>query len=177
MGMVLMSKRELNRIDVLARLESGHLTPAAAAELLRVSERQVYRLVRHFRDSGPAGIADRRRGHPSNNRLPAVLRDHAVSLVREHYRDFGPTLAALLGQGDRDLQLGGIQTDKHSAYLRHGSSLVREARRRPIRRNPRSSHSVDEPPPPATNIRSVSTEQSQNVSLLPFGIEARRRQI
>ena len=81
MGMVLMSKRELNRIDVLARLESGHLTPAAAAELLRVSECQVYRLVRHFRDSGPAGIADRRRGHPSNNRLPAVLRDHAVSLV------------------------------------------------------------------------------------------------
>ena len=28
MGMVLMSKRELNRIDVLARLESGRLTPA-----------------------------------------------------------------------------------------------------------------------------------------------------
>src|SRR3954470_15159405 len=64
-------------------------------------------------------------------------------------------LAALLGQGDRDLQLGGIQTDKHFASLRHGSSLVREARRRPIRNNPRSSQSGDEPPPPATNIRSV----------------------
>src|SRR5215212_5332392 len=49
-------------------------------------------------------------------------------------------LAALLGQGDRDLQLGGIQTDKHFAFLRHGSSLVREAWRRPIRNNPRSSH-------------------------------------
>src|SRR3954454_5028165 len=66
-------------------------------------------------------------------------------------------LAAFLGQGDRDLQLGGIQTqtDKHFAFLRHGSSLVREARRRPIRNNPRSSHQGDEPPPPATNIRSV----------------------
>src|SRR4030095_16781934 len=30
-------------------------------------------------------------------------------------------LAALLGQSDRDLQLGGIQTDKHFAFLRHGS--------------------------------------------------------
>src|SRR3954467_13782651 len=49
-------------------------------------------------------------------------------------------LAAFLGQGDRDLQFGGIQTDKHFAFLRHGSSLVREARRRPIRNNPRSSH-------------------------------------
>ena len=57
MGMVLMSKRELNRIDILARLESGRLIPAAAAELLRVSERQVYRLQRRFREDGPAGIA------------------------------------------------------------------------------------------------------------------------
>ena len=48
MSVVLMSKRELNRIDILARLESGRLTPAAAAELLRVSERQVYRLQRRF---------------------------------------------------------------------------------------------------------------------------------
>jgi hypothetical protein len=42
MGVVLMSKRELNRIDILARLESGRLTPGAAAALLQVSERQVY---------------------------------------------------------------------------------------------------------------------------------------
>jgi len=94
MSVVLMSKRELNRIDILARLESGRLTPAAAAELLRVSERQVYRLQRRFREDGPAGIADRRRGRPSNNRLPDVLREHGVSLVRQHYADFGPTLAA-----------------------------------------------------------------------------------
>src|SRR5215217_5862508 len=64
-------------------------------------------------------------------------------------------LAALLGQSDRELQLGGIQTDKHFAFLQHGSSLVREARRRPIRNNPCSSHRGDEPPPPETNIRSV----------------------
>src|SRR3954452_17027921 len=48
-------------------------------------------------------------------------------------------LAALLGQSDRDLQLGGIQTDKHFAFLRHGSSLVREARGRPTRDNPGSA--------------------------------------
>ena len=64
-------------------------------------------------------------------------------------------LTAVFGHGNGDLQFGGIQTDKHFALLLHGSSPVREARRRPIRRNPRSSHSVDEPPPPATNIRSA----------------------
>src|SRR3954452_3630750 len=66
-------------------------------------------------------------------------------------------LAAFFGPGDRDLQLGGIQTDKHFAFLRHGSSLVREARRRPIRNTPRSSHQGDEPPPPAPNIRSAKS--------------------
>jgi hypothetical protein len=32
MGMVVMSKRELNRLDVLARLDSGRLTDRAAAD-------------------------------------------------------------------------------------------------------------------------------------------------
>ena len=105
MSVVLMSKRELNRIDVLARLESGRLTPGAAAALLRVSERQVYRLMRRFREGGPAAIADRRRGRPSNNRLPEVLRDHAVALVREHYADFGPTLAAEKLEDHHDLRV------------------------------------------------------------------------
>ena len=34
MGMVVMSKRELNRIDIQARLDGGRLTPAAAADLV-----------------------------------------------------------------------------------------------------------------------------------------------
>src|SRR3954470_7333866 len=46
-------------------------------------------------------------------------------------------LAALLGHGDRDLQLGCIQTDKHFASLRHGSSPVRGARRRALPEHPR----------------------------------------
>jgi transposase len=105
MGIVLMSKRELNRIETLARLASGRLTPAAASELLQVSERQIYRLMRRFRDDGPAGLADRRRGRPSNNRLSDVLRDQAVSLVREHYSDFGPTLAAEKLEERHDLRV------------------------------------------------------------------------
>jgi len=39
-------------------------------------------------------IAQPRRGRPSNNRLPGVVRDHAIALVRERYADFGSTFAA-----------------------------------------------------------------------------------
>ena len=44
MGMVVMSKRELNRLDVLVRLDSGKLTARAAAELMAVTIRQTHRL-------------------------------------------------------------------------------------------------------------------------------------
>jgi hypothetical protein len=94
MGMVVMSKRELNRLDVLARLDSDRLTARAAAELMAMTPRQTYRLLRKYRDGGASAIANQRRGCPSNNRLPDVVRDHAIALVRERYPDFGPTLAA-----------------------------------------------------------------------------------
>lgn len=41
-----------------------------------------------------ASLAHRPRGRPSNNRLEADLRETALSLVRSHSADFGPTLAA-----------------------------------------------------------------------------------
>ena len=39
MGMVVMSKRELNRLEVLARLDSDRLTAQAAAELMKMTPR------------------------------------------------------------------------------------------------------------------------------------------
>src|ERR1700738_932819 len=94
MGVVLMSKRELNRIDVLARLDGRRLTTLAAADLMRVTLRQTHRLLKRYRDGGALAFANRRRGRSSNNRLSDVVRDHAIALVREYYADFGPTLAA-----------------------------------------------------------------------------------
>jgi hypothetical protein len=56
MGLVLMSKRELNRIDVLARLDGGRLT-SAAADLMRLTMRQTHRSLKRYRDGGAASIA------------------------------------------------------------------------------------------------------------------------
>jgi len=94
MALVLMSKRELSRIEVLARLNEGRIDASSAALLMRVSERQTYRLLQRFRDGGAAGIANRLRGQRSNNRISDALKDQALALIRESYADFGPTLAA-----------------------------------------------------------------------------------
>ena len=58
MGVVLMSKRELNRIDVLARLDGGRLTTSAAADLMRLTRRQTHRLLKRYRDGGAPAIAN-----------------------------------------------------------------------------------------------------------------------
>jgi hypothetical protein len=47
-----------------------------------------------LKHGGAASLVSKRRGRPSNNRLPEAYRDLALSLVRERYADFGPTLAA-----------------------------------------------------------------------------------
>jgi hypothetical protein len=62
MGVALMSKRELNRIDVLARLDGRRLTTLAAADLMRVTQRQTHRLLNRYRDGGAAAIAKGRFG-------------------------------------------------------------------------------------------------------------------
>src|SRR3954454_3546550 len=94
MAVVLMSKAELSRVDTLARVDRGELPVAGAASLLGLSPRQVFRLLARFRAEGASALASRRRGRPSNRRLPAAVREAALAVVRERYADFGPTLAA-----------------------------------------------------------------------------------
>lgn len=94
MGWVTMSERELNRIEVLAQIDDGKLTVTAGANLLGLSRRQVYRLLKTFRTKGAAAIRHKSRGRKPNNHIHAAKRDYAMTLIRENYADFGPTLAA-----------------------------------------------------------------------------------
>lgn len=85
MSVVLMSKRELNRLDVLARLDSDRLSVAVAAGLMNVTPRQTYRLLGRYRDGGASAIANQRHGRRSNTRLSDTVRDHAIALIHEFY--------------------------------------------------------------------------------------------
>lgn len=89
-----MSERELNRIEVLSQVSQGRMTAVTAANVLGLSRRQVHRLLKTFQADGPAAIRHKARGRASNNRIDPAVRDFAVTLVRETYIDFGPTLAA-----------------------------------------------------------------------------------
>ena len=93
-GLVTMSERELNRIEVLSQITQGRMTAVTAATVLGLSRRQVHRLLKTFQSGGPAAIRHKARGRKSNNRIDLAIREYAVTLVKERYADFGPTLAA-----------------------------------------------------------------------------------
>ena len=88
-----MSAKELDRLEVLGRVIERRLTQRQAAEQLGLSLRQVERLCRTLRADGAGGLVSRKRGRPSNRKLPEAVCEHALGLVRARYADFGPTLA------------------------------------------------------------------------------------
>ncbi|WP_156118026.1 helix-turn-helix domain-containing protein, partial [Paracoccus sp. PAMC 22219] len=49
MGWVMMSERELNRVEVLAQVDDGRLSVGSAANVLDLTRRQVFRLLKRYR--------------------------------------------------------------------------------------------------------------------------------
>lgn len=94
MGWVMMSERELNRIEVLAQVDDGRLSVHNGANMLDVTKRQMFRLLKRYRTDGAPAIRHRARGKSPNNKIHKAKRDYALALVNENYKDFGPTLAA-----------------------------------------------------------------------------------
>jgi hypothetical protein len=93
MAVLSISKQEFNRLDVLLRVQSGRLRVSDACVLIGLQRRQLFRLLRGLKQDGAASLLSKRRGKPSNHRLPAEVRTLALSIVRERYSDFGPSLA------------------------------------------------------------------------------------
>jgi predicted DNA-binding protein (UPF0251 family) len=75
-----MSDKELARLEVLRDLDQHRLTATAAAHLLGLGRRQVFRLLKSYRAEGAAGLISKRRGRPSNRRQPAELRARALDV-------------------------------------------------------------------------------------------------
>ena len=84
---------EFNRFKVIQDVVDRRLTTLLAAEASRYFDRHCRRLLQRYRTDGPLGMADRRRGKPSNYQLPDGLAERAIQIIRERYADFGPTPA------------------------------------------------------------------------------------
>jgi len=81
------------------------LTVTRAAQHAGIGRQRMSQLVNAYRAEGACALVFRKRGRPSNHKLTADIRLQACALIREHYSDFGPTLAAEYLEERHDITL------------------------------------------------------------------------
>jgi transposase len=89
-----MSTREHELSTVISKVLEGQLSQRDAAKRVNLSTRQVRRLCRAYKAYGPIGLVSKRRGKPSKRKLSQSFKASCLSLIRQHYYDYGPTLAS-----------------------------------------------------------------------------------
>jgi len=89
-----MSKKDIDRHEILKRLIRKEIKRSHAAKLLKLTERHVTRLKQVVIEYGVAALIHKQRGKPSHHQLSEKERQRIVCLLKEKYPDFGPTFAA-----------------------------------------------------------------------------------
>src|SRR5260370_10659507 len=94
-----MSRRELERVEVVGRVAKQDLKMSDAAALLELSYRQSKRVWRRYREAGGEGLTHGNAGRPSNRGKPGKVRRRGLHLLQKKYSGseqerFGATLAA-----------------------------------------------------------------------------------
>ena len=105
MELYTLSNLELRRIEIFQSIIDKRLSVVDAASHLHLSRSQVHRLLSRYKSDGASGVISRKRGKPSNRRYSVALQDYVMSIVREHYHDFGPTFAAEKLEAHHDISI------------------------------------------------------------------------
>ncbi len=88
-----MTEKEMYRSYIIQQVNDRHITQVKAAEILKISDRQVRNLLLFLQKEGPKGLISKKRGKRSNNSISAEVEDAVISTILERYDDFGPTFA------------------------------------------------------------------------------------
>jgi len=104
---ITMSQKEVKKYDIIKKVISKELNGSEAAGLLNLTVRHIRRLKKKVNQNGIKGLIHGNRGRIGNRRIPDKERQKIADLLREHYHDFGPTLAS-----EKLSERHGIKRDK-----------------------------------------------------------------
>jgi transposase len=90
---IFMTESDSLKENTLRKLVSKVINGTQAAEILRLSVRQVKRLKKRFVKKGIKGILHQNRGRASNNSVSEFQRKEITKIIKTSYPDFGPTLS------------------------------------------------------------------------------------
>lgn len=87
-----MTLKEANRLTIMKLIESKKINLRQASREVNLSYRQSIRIWQNYQREGPEGLISKTRGKPSNHHLSKEIIQKVLSLIKEKYSDYGPTL-------------------------------------------------------------------------------------
>jgi hypothetical protein len=120
-----MSAKELNRLKIIEKIVDKRLSLTKGAKLLDITPRHLRRLKKAYLAKGVSTLSSKKRGK-TNHRHSIKLKDAVLSLIREFYSDYGPTLASemLLKHHQINLSKETIRKWMDEAGIRKARSLM-----------------------------------------------------
>jgi hypothetical protein len=88
-----MSENEVYTLKILEKIIDKRLSLTLGARYLGLTPRHMRRLKKAYLTGGASALISKKRGK-TNHRHRAKVKDHVLSLIREHFNDYGPTLAS-----------------------------------------------------------------------------------
>ncbi len=88
-----MTNREINRHSIIKKLLDKEINGTTAADLLKLSVRQIKRLKAKVKQFGPKALIHASRGKPGNRRMTDEERKTIAEILKQKYPDFKPTFA------------------------------------------------------------------------------------
>lgn len=91
---IMATQEELKVLHVIRKAIDKIITQKEASETIDLSERQIRRKVKRIREEGDKGIIHQLRGRFSNRATLDKIKNKVLTLFKDKYPDFGPTLAS-----------------------------------------------------------------------------------
>ena len=132
--LIILSRREAQRVQVLEQVVRRSLTLKAGAILMKVCYRQAKRLLARYRREGPKGLAHRCRGRAAPNALGPEVRQRVLALQREVYGQFNDTHFVEMLEEREGLRIG---RETVRRWLREAGIRPKRRRRPPQHRSRR----------------------------------------
>ena len=114
----MMNRQEIQRYQIIRKVLDREVNQQEASEVLKLSDRQVRRIVKRVRTEGESGIVHRLRGQKGNRGIKEFLKQKILKIYRACYEDFGPTLAS-----EKLLERDGLKVNDETLRL----WLIKEA--------------------------------------------------
>lgn len=91
-GVLTMSQQEVDRLSLINQVMNKKITIKESSAILKLSERQLFRVLSRVRQEGSKGIIHKLRGKSSNRGYPEKVKQKVIEIYKKQYSDYGPTL-------------------------------------------------------------------------------------